>query len=113
MPIPDYDQEKPHQSAALTPERSASGGAPAAAANAQPSMTAGQPDVTDQDTTDAADGLFLLARGGHDAHANDNAMVEVEEADGDEAQHELMPPPPPPASSGSRRGRNLPVMACK
>ena len=97
MPIPYYDQEKPHQSTTLTPERSASGGAPEAAANAQSSVTAVQPDVTDQDTTDAADGLFLLARGGHDAHANTNAMVEVEEADGDEVQHEPMPPPPPPA----------------
>ena len=95
LPIPDYDKEKPRPSTNLTPQRSNSGATAEAVPAAQTNTHTGQSDVTDQDTTDAADGLFLLARGGHDANASNNAMVEVEEADGDEAQSEPMPPPPP------------------
>lgn len=95
LPIPDYDKEKPRRPTNLTPQRSASGNASEAPPITQPVTQAVQPGVTDQDTTDAADGLFLLARGGYDATTNNNAMVDVEEADGNDAQHEPMPPPPP------------------
>ena len=97
LPIPDYDKEKPRHSENPTPQRAESRPTSESGPIAQTSTPNGQPEVADQDTSDAADGLFLLARGGHDVVNNGNrATAEAHHVEGQEAQPGLMPPPPAP-----------------
>ena len=98
FPIPDYDREKSRHSSVATPPHNQTGGAAGTNSNLQ--STSGVSSLQDQDASDAADGLFLLAQGGHRGGI-DNTFVEVEEMDGDSILQGLMPPPPlPPPAPG-------------
>ena len=92
LPIPEYDRDKPRRSSAQTgpqPESRATSSGP----QRIPADSTGE--TTNQDRSDAADGLFLLAQGGHDGSIN-NPLVEIEETDSESLIQGLMPPPPAP-----------------
>ena len=95
LPIPEYDQEKSKTNATQPPTRTGSGPSGSVAPGSQETPSDAPQDVRDQDTSEAAQGLFLLAQGAHDSAVN-NTLVEVEEGDDDPLFQGLMAPPPAP-----------------
>ena len=99
LPIPDYDKEKSRRSADSTRTGGDFGLASEAGPAAQSNTSEAPNEPADQDTSDAADGLFLLARGGHEAsNTSHDPIVELEAAGSGEPLPGLTPPPPAPSA---------------